>query len=608
MNLTIFCKLAPELLPKDLFLFMKYIVSYVNPHHHYIDIEFILYNLNQDEVLIQLPAWRPGRYELGNFAKNVQKWEPFDENGIALKFEKITKDCWKVETKGVSTVHIKYNYFAFEINAGSTFLDAAQLYMNPVNCCMYNPERINELCEMELHLPADYRVACGAKQKKGNALTLYFENFHELADSPFIASNSIQHTKITCKDIEFHFWFQGECKPNWKMLSSDFTKFINEQLEMMQSFPCDAYHFLFQILPAKIYHGVEHTTSTVIALGPGYNLMKGSLYEDLLGVSCHELFHAWNIKTIRPVEMYPYDYTKENYSKLGYVCEGVTTYYGDYLLFRSGVFNEQQYFQTFEERLQKHFDNFGRFNLSVADSSFDTWLDGYVPGVPNRKTSIYDEGCLLAFITDVFIRKSSGNKKSLDDVMLYLCTEFALKGKGYSENDYKRAVECFANKSFESLFFGYIYSAVDYESVLKDALNYVGLNLVFYFSTKFHERSLGIKVSEANGVCKVIAVYPDSVADKAGISINDEILVLNTIQIKGDSSGTNFAEWNNYFGDSKQLLTIATNGIVKQILIQPKVDSYYKTVRIQKQNAANENQKSNYELWSKNNFLIKTQK
>jgi len=87
---------------------------------------------------------------------------------------------------------------------------------------------------------------------------------------------------------------------------------------MMKAFPAKAYHFLFHILPFRTYHGVEHLTSTVITLGPGYNLMKGALYEDLLGVSSHELYHAWNVKTIRPIEMYPYDYTQENYSKLGY--------------------------------------------------------------------------------------------------------------------------------------------------------------------------------------------------------------------------------------------------------------------------------------------------
>ena len=104
---------------------MKYTVSYIHPHNHFVDILFVS-DVNQDETLVQLPAWRPGRYELGNFAKNVQKWAAFDSSGNPLAFQKMTKDCWKVQTKGVSELHILYNYYAVDLNAGSTFLDGSQ--------------------------------------------------------------------------------------------------------------------------------------------------------------------------------------------------------------------------------------------------------------------------------------------------------------------------------------------------------------------------------------------------------------------------------------------------------------------------------------------------
>jgi predicted metalloprotease with PDZ domain len=581
---------------------MKYIVSYKQPHTHLIDLEFIADNISSDETLIQLPAWRPGRYELGNFAKNVQKWAAFDGKGNALKFQKITKDCWKVQTKGISELHIKYNYYAAELNAGSTYLDATQVYMNPVNCCVYIPGRISEACEMELLLPGDYKLACGAKHSGTGIVKIHCVDFHDLADSPFIASNSLQHNKFVCDGIEFNFWFQGECRPDWGKLNTDFIKFCDHQLAMMKKAPFEAYHFLFQILPQKIYHGVEHTTSTVIALGPGYNLMKGELYEDLLGVSCHELFHAWNVKTIRPVEMQPYDYTKENYSKLGYVCEGVTTYYGDYLLYRCGVFDEEQYFGTFNERLQKHFDNAGRFNMSVADSSFDTWLDGYAPGIPNRKTNIYDEGDLLAFITDMFIRKNSANKYCLDDVMRHLYEEFALRQKGYSDQDYKGIIEHYANASFDEIFTNYFNGVGDYEPLLKEATGYIGCEIVKHNSTKFQEHALGIKVHEVAGLCKVVAVYPGSVADLAGISINDDLLAINGVQVRPDNTGTNFTEWCSYFGNHHLELTVASNTIIKKLALDPKPGHYYRLVKIQRQKEVSEAQKMNYELWSSTKF------
>lgn len=580
---------------------MKYSISYNKPHQHFVDIEFTA-PVTQSETLIQLPAWRPGRYELGNFAKNVQKWAAFDQQGNALAFQKISKDCWKVQTQNATELTVKYNYFAAELNAGSTFLDETQLYMNPVNCCVYIPERINQPCSLELKLPPNYQVACGLNASDKSGRIFQAASFHELADSPFIASATMQHNKFVCDGIEFNYWFQGECKPDWGKLNADFIKFCNHQLEMMKAAPFKSFHFLFQILPQKMYHGVEHTTSTVIALGPGYNLMKGDLYEDLLGVSCHELFHAWNIKTIRPIEMQPYDYTKENYSKLGYVCEGVTTYYGDFLLFRSGVFNEMQYFQTFNERLQKHFDNFGRFNMSVADSSFDTWLDGYVPGIPNRKTNIYDEGNLLAFVTDIFIRKNSGNKSNLDDVMLHLYNEFALKGKGYSDLDYKAIVEHFAGQSYDSIFNNYINGIADYEPLLLNALDYIGCTLQKLPASKYNEHALGIKVAEVAGICKVTAVYLGSPADLAGLAVGDDILCINGLQIKPDGSGTTFSEWCNFYSGEQIELVIASNSVVKTKQIIPVNGSSYKTVRIQKQSNASIEQQHHFELWSNNKF------
>jgi predicted metalloprotease with PDZ domain len=397
--------------------------------------------------------------------------------------------------------------------------------------------------------------------------------------------------------VEFNFWFQGQCRLNWERLNSDFYKFCEFQLKMMKKAPFSTYHFLFQILPYRMYHGVEHVNSTVIALGPGYNLMKDKLYEDLLGVSCHELFHAWNIKTIRPIEMQPYDYTKENYSKLGYVCEGVTTYYGDQILSRSAVFTEAQYLQSLNERLQKHLDNFGRFNLSVADSSFDTWLDGYVPGVPNRKTSIYDEGCLLAFATDLFIRKNSKNAYSLDDVMVHLYEEFALKKKGYAAEDYKGIVEHYANISFDAIANMYINKANDYTPLLNEAMQYIGCELVTFPSALFHEHAIGIKVSEASGSCKITAVYPSSVADLAGISIQDEIIGINAIAIKPDLSGSSFVEWCAYFADQPLLLTIVSNYRIRQLKIIPTPHQFYKTGKIQKLKTATTAQKENYKRW-----------
>jgi len=577
---------------------MKYIVSYDNPFSHFIEIEYIIPENKQDLLTVQLPAWRPGRYELGNFAKNIQKWGAFDESGKKLKFRKVTKDSWEIETKGCSTVHIRYNYFATEINAGSSYLDKDQLYVNPVNCFLYVPERIHELCKVDLSLPASYEIATSLKSTSKHSLIA--SDFHELADSPFIASNSLKHFQFVMDGIEFNLWFQGECAPNGPKLVNDFFIFINEQLLMMREFTTDEYHFLFQILPYKFYHGVEHVKSTVIALGPSYSLMQGELYDELLGISSHELFHSWNVKTIRPVELMPYDYSQENYSRLGYVAEGVTTYYGDLLLYRSGVFSDVDYMKTVNANLQKHFDNFGRFNLSVAESSFDTWLDGYVPGIPNRKTSIYTEGAIVAFMSDMIIRKETGNDFSLDDVMRVLYNDFAKQSKGYSEEEYKIILEKVSGINFDEFFQNFIWGTKNYEQQLKDCLSYIGFSLSSSVSRRWYESHYGFKVIEEKGIYKVSHIIPASVADKAGISIGDQIIAVNGMEVN-----QNLNEWVKYFiKDAGKPIdfTLFSSSRLKVVSLKYSSKLYYPNYFVTKIKQPTSAQIEAFEKWSKRKF------
>ncbi len=573
---------------------MHYKFYVKNPSSHYLYIDLTLQNINTANVLLQLPAWRPGRYELGNFAKNIKKLDVFNEKGDLLNWRKKNKDLWEIETNGAKEIKVTYSYYSADLNAGSTYVDDKQVYVNPVNCCMYVVEKMDEEHVVELEIPDSYVVA-GSMEKRGNK-TLVASNFDELADSPFMCSAQIQTLCFSVNGINFYLHFNGECKPKEDKLKDDFVPFIQAHFDYYGDAPFNEYHFLFQVLNNRFYHGVEHLKSTVIALGPGYNLMSGDTYLDLLGVSCHELFHAWNIKSIRPVEMLPYDYTKENYSRTGFIYEGVTTYYGDKLLFCSKVFTEQQYFTTLEERLNKHFHNYGRYNLTLADSSLDTWLDGYVPGAPYRKVSIYDEGNLVAFMLDVLIMRDTNNDFNLKHVMNLLYNDFHKKGKGYSEADINSLVAKVAGKNYDEFFNKYVYGFEDYEQQLNECLNYIGLEIDKKHSDKICERYLGFKSVEHGQYKKVSLVAPYSPAWKAQLSPNDEIIAVNGHQIKSD-----FNQWLTYYSeDGKFTFGVLSNGILKNVDISFKKEKeFFANYQIKHLNEPTSQQKQALELWLK---------
>jgi predicted metalloprotease with PDZ domain len=567
---------------------IRYKLFLKNPASHYIYVDLVIDNITTDTILLQLPAWRPGRYELGNFAKNVKRVDVVDEKGNSLEYKKLNKDKWEIRTKGVKSIKVTYSYFANEPNAGACYANESQIYVNPVHLCMYVPDRLNEACEVELDIPDDYKIAV-ALPVKGK--TLSAKNFDQLADSPFFASADIKTDAYEVNGIKFYLHFNGECKPDFTKIKKDFSAFTKAQIDFWGNFPVEEYHFLFLILPFKFYHGVEHERSTVIALGPGYGLNSGKMYEDLVGVSSHELFHTWNVKFIRPAEMYPYDFSKENYARTGYVYEGFTTYYGDVMLRKSGVFTDQQYFETLEERLVKHFHNYGRYNLSVAQSSWETWLDGYVPGAPYRKTNIYDEGNLVAFMIDILIMKHTNNKRSLKDVcrMLY---DLAKKGKGYTEENIVQFCEEVAGTSFKEFFRSFVNGTEDYTSQLNECFDYVGLTMQKNPSAAFNESKYGFKTAEIPPHSRVTLVAPFSPSWKS-LSINDEILAVNGFAVKNDVS-----HWLKYFDGENIELLVSSAGKIKTVQLKgSEKGTFFDDIKIVFNKASSDQQKKNYQLW-----------
>ena len=200
---------------------------------------------------------------------------------------------------------------------------------------------------------------------------------------------------------------------------------------------------------------------------------------------------------------------------------------------RAGVYTVRDFLNELGDYLKKHTHSFGRYNYSVAQSSFDTWVDGYAPSSPDRKTSIYTEGLMAAMIADLRILKATKNARRLDDVMRTLYHDYALQNKPYTEAIYKGILEAVSGQDWSAYFAECIHRADLLLEKLREELAYVGCTLMEH-NAKWYERLLGFTAMNMQGRCMVNVVAPGSPAMLASLADDDEIVALNGVRIENN--------------------------------------------------------------------------
>lgn len=84
-----------------------------------------------------LPAWRPGRYQIQNYARNIRDFRATDQTGRPLPWEKTDKSTWRIQCGAAREVRVSYACYANTLDAGSTLWNDEELYWNGTNLLMY---------------------------------------------------------------------------------------------------------------------------------------------------------------------------------------------------------------------------------------------------------------------------------------------------------------------------------------------------------------------------------------------------------------------------------------------------------------------------------------
>jgi predicted metalloprotease with PDZ domain len=276
------------------------------------------------------------------------------------------------------------------------------------------------------------------------------------------------------------------------------------------------YFYFFSPPESNASGALEHLNSHVAFAPPG----RFADPENLIGTAAHEYFHTWNVKRIRPAEMWPYDYSRENETPLLWVSEGFTNYYGAMATYRAGVIDQKAFLSRVAGAVQGVEDNEVRKYISPANSSVSTWT-GYDTPVAFG-ISYYTQGQNLGALLDLSIRHDTDGRSGLDDVMRALFNNFYKKNKGFTTEDMIAVINDLTKKDYRDFYRRYVFGTEvpDYNEIF----GYAGYKLeqgvskdpFFGFNGRF--RSGGFAIN---------SIEPDSPAAAAGLKQNDVIVKIN---------------------------------------------------------------------------------
>ena len=78
---------------------------------------------NKDSIVLKMPNWMPGYYQLMNYANTVDSFVAQSANGTALKVNKINSNTWVVLNKKKSPFRVTYQIQTKRKFVANSFFD-----------------------------------------------------------------------------------------------------------------------------------------------------------------------------------------------------------------------------------------------------------------------------------------------------------------------------------------------------------------------------------------------------------------------------------------------------------------------------------------------------
>jgi predicted metalloprotease with PDZ domain len=524
---------------------VRYEVSIASASAHLFHVKAEFPAAGLDTLLVSLPAWSPGNYEIQNYARHIRHFSATDTGGRALFWDRLDKDTWRIGTGRADRIRIAFDFEADAIDlSGSRLVDDFGVFLG-TNLFLYQEGHLDRPADVRFALPPGWKLATALAPA---ATGFRAADYHELADAvTFIGRFSLDSLAVDGKWIRIAVYPAADYTAAVaRNLREAISRQAAVQNRVMGGPPYDAYTVFFNVYhePIQFGGGLEHAYSQFdIMPANGFADSDGTLGDFMRPLLAHEMFHLWNVKRIRPVEMWPYDYHGEQYTPLLWWSEGVTDYYGDLTNWRAGLWSDDQWMASMEANVDQV--ESAPEPWSEEDGSVATWIDEvYV----NSSQLYYPKGSLTGLLMDVAIRDATDNRHSLDEVTRALYTRFYKQGKGFRTADLLALLKEAGMPDVDGFYQRYVNGRdpLPYEQIFPKA----GIAVERRTTTS---PFLGVQTSQpANVIGGVVA---GGAAEAAGVQAGDTLVSVGDVQVAADQDfGPEFRD--HYRGKAGQPLRI----------------------------------------------------
>jgi len=520
-----------------------YIFRIEQPEARRAEVELQVESRGAEALDVRLPFWTPGSYLVREHQRHVDGLRA-EGDGRELQVEKVDKQTWRVRTSGARAIRIGYRLHCFELTVRTNHVDGTHAFLNPSATAAFVVGRESETCSVRLQLARGWRAWVALPFEDGVYVA---QDYDELADSPFECGPEASHAvhTFTARGVRHELVVWGRGDFDGHRVIPDLVKIIDAESGIFGGLPYpDGYLFILH-LNDKSRGGLEHRRCCALIV-PRFSFVQKTPYEDFLLLVAHEFFHLWNVKRVRPSAFTPYDWTRENHTRLLWAMEGLTSTYEVVALLRAGIVTPQRFLEIWAERITQLLRTPGRLRTSLSQASFDAWIKHYRPdeSTPNTTVSYYLKGSIVGFLLDLELRRRSGGAKSLDDLVRSLFEKHG-RPPGLPEDGVEKvAIELVADPSMHEWFQRAIHSTQELQ--LEEALAGVGLKAVLAPAAVADDKGgaeedpddapepdarnrswLGATLREKGGVLETVSVADGSPAQSAGLAAGDEIVAVD---------------------------------------------------------------------------------